>query len=72
MKIHLQYLNDQKGNLTAVQIPIEEWEKLEEILKKYEQTLHVKEDLLAAFDEVKQIRAGKIARQTLSDFLNDL
>lgn len=72
MKIQLQYLNDQEGNLKAVQIPIEEWEKLERVLKKYEQTLQVKEDLLTAFDEVKQIRAGKIPKQTLSDFLNEL
>jgi hypothetical protein len=72
MKIQLQYLNDQEGNLKAVQIPIEEWEKLERILKKYEQTLQVKEDLLTAFDEVRQIRAGKIPKQTLSEFLNEL
>jgi hypothetical protein len=72
MKIQLQYLNDQEGNLKAVQIPIEEWEKLERILKKYEQTLQVKEDLLTAFDEVRQIRAGKIPKQTLSDFLDEL
>lgn len=68
----MQYLNDQEGNLKAIQIPIEEWEKLEEILKKYEQMLQVKEDLLEAFDEVRQIRAGKIAKQTLSDFLDKL
>lgn len=72
MKIQLQYLNDQEGNLKAVQIPIEEWEKLEGILKKYEQTLQVKEDLLAAFDEVRQIRAGKIPKQSLSEFLDEL
>lgn len=29
MKIQLQYLNDPEGNLTAVQIPVEEWKKLE-------------------------------------------
>ncbi len=72
MKIHLQYVNDQDGNLKAVQIPIEDWEKLEGILKKYEQTLQVKEDLLTAFDEVRQIRAGKISKQTLSSFLDEL
>ncbi len=72
MKIQLQYLNDREGNLKAVQIPIEEWEKLEGILKKYEQTLQVREDLLTAFDEVRQMRAGRIPKQTLSDFLNEL
>jgi hypothetical protein len=72
MKIQLQYLNDQDGNLKAVQIPIEEWERLEKRLKKYEQALQVKDDLKAAFKEVKQMKAGKIPKQTLSDFLNEL
>ncbi len=31
MKIQLQYLNDQEGNLRAVQIPIEEWENLKKV-----------------------------------------
>ncbi len=72
MKLHLQYLNDQGGNLKAVQIPIEEWAKLEGIVKKYEQTLQVQEDLQIAFDEVRRIRAGKVSKQTLSDFLDEL
>lgn len=72
MKVQLQYLNDQKGNLTAVQIPIEDWKKLEKKIKKYEQAFQVKEDLIAAFEEVKQMRNGKIPKQTLSEFLNEL
>ena len=72
MKMQLQYLNDQKGNLTAVQIPIEDWKKLEKKIKKYEQAFQMKEDLTAAFEEVQQMRVGKIPKQTLSDFLNEL
>ena len=70
--MQLQYLNDQQGNLTAVQIPIEDWKKLEKRLEKHEQAFQVKEDLTAAFEEVKQMRSGKIPKQTLSDFLNEL
>lgn len=72
MKVQLQYLNDQEGNLKAVQIPIEDWKKLESRMKKYEQAFRVKEDLVSAFEEVKQMRSGKIPKQTLSDFLNEL
>ena len=72
MRVQLQYLNDQEGNLTAVQIPIEDWKKLEKRIKKYEQAFQVKEDLTAALEEVKQMRAGKIPKQTLSEFLNEL
>ena len=69
MKVQLQYLNDQQGNLTAVQIPIEEWKSLR---KRCEQAFQVKEDLTAAFEEVKQMRAGTIPKQSLTDFLNEL
>jgi hypothetical protein len=72
MKVQLQYLKDKEGNLTEVKKPIEERKKLEKRIKKYEQAFKVKEDLTAAFEEVKQIRAGKIPKQTLSDFLNEL
>lgn len=72
MKVQLQYLNDQDGNLKAVQIPIEDWKKLEKRIEKYEQAFQVKEDLAAAFREVKQMREGKLPKQTLSDFLNEL
>lgn len=70
--MQLQYLNDQDGKVTAVQVPIEDWNKLERRIKKYEQAFQIKEDLAAAFEEVKQMRDGKIPKQTLSDFLNEL
>ena len=58
--------------MTAVQVPIEDWKKLEQKLKKYEEAFRVKEDLRAALEEVRQIRTGKISKQSLSDFLNEL
>ena len=72
MKIQLKYLNDQEGNPAAVQIPIEDWRKLKERIATYEQAFKVKEDLTTAFEEVKQMRAGRITKQTLSEFLNEL
>ncbi len=36
MKIALQYLNDVNGNTQAVQLPLTEWEKVLNKLKKYE------------------------------------
>lgn len=65
-------MNDQQGNLTAVQIPIEDWKRLEKKMKNYEQAFQVKEDLTAAFEEVKQMRAGTIPKQSLAGFLNEL
>ena len=72
MKIEIQYLNDSKGNVQAVQLPLSEWEKVLLKIKKYEQTLRIKSDLVEAFLEVEKIRAGKIKKETLADFLNEL
>lgn len=71
MKLAIQYLNDSKGNTRAVQIPLSEWEKVVNTMKKYEQLLKVKSDLKIAFSEVEKMRKGKIKMQTLSDFLDD-
>ena len=72
MKLSIQYLNDTNGNINAIQIPLTEWKSLMNKLKKYEQTLKVKSDLTEAFEQVKKMRDGKIKKQTLSDFLNEI
>jgi aminoglycoside phosphotransferase (APT) family kinase protein len=72
MKIKMENIWDQKGNLKAVQIPIEEWKKLEKAISTYEQASQVKEDLLAAYEEVREMNKGMIKKQTLSEFLYEL
>ena len=72
MKIALQYVNDIHGRTQAVQLPVTEWEKVLNKLRKYEQTLKIKSDLQEAFDEVKALQRSKSHKQTLNDFLNEL
>lgn len=72
MKISVQYVNDISGNTQAVQLPINEWNKMLNKLNKYEQAFKLKSDLKAAMDEVKKLKDKKIPKQTLSDFLNEL
>ncbi len=72
MKIQLQYVSDSTGKTKSVQIPLTDWEKLMNRLKKYEQTLKIKTDLKEAFEEVAQLRKSKAKKQTLNDFLNEL
>ena len=72
MKTAIQYLSDNNGNTQAVQLPITQWTRLMKKLNKYEQMLHIKSDLTKAFDEVKKMRQGKIKKQSLQDFLNEL
>jgi hypothetical protein len=72
MKIAIQYVSDSKGKTQSVQLPVTDWEKLMNRLKKYEQTLKIKTDLKEAFEEVAQLRKSKGKKQTLNDFLNEL
>ncbi len=72
MKLSIQYLNDLNGNIRAVQIPWTEWEKITRKIRKYEQALKLKSDLTEAFEEVKKMQTGKVKKQSLSEFLNEL
>ena len=69
MKIALQYGSDSDGKTQSVQLPLTDWEKLMNKLKKYEQTLKIKSDLKEAFDQVAELRKSKVKKQTLKDFL---
>jgi asparagine synthetase A len=72
MKIALQYVSDSTGKTKSVQVPLTDWEKLMNRLKKYEQTLKIKTDLQDAFEEVAQLRKTKAKKQQLKEFLNAL
>ncbi|WP_394993769.1 hypothetical protein [Emticicia sp.] len=71
--MNLQYLADHTGNVTGVFIPIQEWEDIRKTLHLPEDPkgLH-RQELLEAFDQVKQIREGKIPKPNLNVFLNEL
>ncbi len=72
MKIALQYLNDINGNTQAVQLPLNEWERVLNKLWKYEQALKLKSDLKEAFEQVAILKQSKEHKQTLNEFLDEL
>ena len=72
MKLALQYLNDLNGKPQAVQLPLNDWQKIMAKLRKYEQTLQLRSDLKEAFEEVAILKKSKAKKETLTDFLNDL
>ena len=72
MKLSLQYLNDTNGKPTAVQIPISEWQKLMKSHLHLEKLMDVKSGLEQALKELESMRKGKLNKQTLSDFLNEI
>ncbi len=72
MKIEVQYLSDSKGKAKAVQLPLNEWEKILGKLKKYEQTLKIRSDLKEAYEELELLKNSKGKKTTLSEFINEL
>lgn len=76
--MNLQYISDHKGEVTGVFIPIEEWETLRKKLKlpQADNTSIGKQrhrqDLLEAFEHMRMIRAGVMAKPSLDEFLNKL
>jgi len=72
MKITLQYLNDINGNTQAVQLPLTEWERVLNKIRKYEQALKLKSELKEAFEQIAILKNSKGHKQTLNEFLNEL
>ena len=72
MKIALQYVSDVSGKPQAVQLPINDWEKVLLKLKKYEQAFKLKSDLKEAYTEVDQFKKSSRKKQTLTEFLDEL
>ena len=72
LNINIQYLSDDKGNRTAVQIPIKDWLLINENLPTILKYLSMKEGLRSAFKEMKQIQNGEKEAMTLDDFFEKL
>ena len=72
MKSAISYISDSNGKPLAVQLSFQDWEKILNKIKKLEQIFKIKSDLTEAFREVEKIRKGKLKKQTLSEFLNEI
>jgi hypothetical protein len=70
--MNVQYVVDEKGSHTAVQVPIGEWRAQQRKLKKLQQLTQIRKDLKEAFKEMDEIRRGKRKGTTLREFLNEL
>ena len=60
---HIKYITDTTGR-KLVQIPVEDWNTLQEKFIRYEQLLKVKRDLKASFGEIKQMQQGKLKKMS--------
>jgi hypothetical protein len=71
MNLHIQYLTNEHGMKTAVQIPFEEWEEFFKEHTYLKQYATLKKGLQNAFEEVQKIESGQQQPMTLSEFLNE-
>ncbi|MBA4407878.1 MAG: hypothetical protein Q8S54_03600 [Bacteroidota bacterium] len=73
--MELQYISNKKGQKSAVQLPLRDWEKIQKDLEELERLRNKKlflAELAEAIEEMKQIKEGKIQARNAEDFLNDL
>lgn len=67
--LQVQFITDSTGR-KVVQIPVEDWDSLQEKVIRYEQLLKVKRDLKASFREVKLMQEGKLKKVSLKEAFN--
>ena len=72
MTLHPNYVVNDKGQKVFVQVPLKEWERLLDEIKKLRNLLEFREELKTAFQEVREIQQGKRKAVTLKDFLNEV
>jgi len=73
--MNLQYITDIKGNKSAVQLPIEEWEQIQKDLRELERLRNKKlfmMELAEAVEEMNQIKDGKKQARNAEEVLNEL
>lgn len=75
MSLHLQYITDQKGNKSAVLLPLSDWEKIQKDLEAYEKLKDKRvffEGLTKSLYEVKLVTEGKKKPNSFDDLLHEL
>lgn len=71
----LQYIIDKKGQKSAVQLPLKDWEKIQKDLEELERLRNKKlffYELAEAVEEIKLVKEGKVQVRNAEDFLNEL
>ncbi|HER41236.1 MAG TPA: hypothetical protein ENO10_08450 [Salinimicrobium catena] len=73
--MNLQYITDGKGHKNAVQLPMEEWEKIEKDLQELERLRNKKlflSELAEAVAEMKLIKEGKLQARDAQKLIDEL
>jgi len=68
-----QYLSDTGGKVTGVFIPIQEWNEIKQKLDfQNDPKNQLKFEILEAFEQIKLMKEGKLAKPKLDDFVNEI
>jgi len=66
--MNVQLVSNTKGKVTAVQIPLKEWNELKKKLAAFNIAVSIK----TGYNEMLQIESGQLEGQTFDQFLNEL
>lgn len=72
MKLQINYVTNEKGNPTAVLIPIKEWKQYQKKFSDYEKIAKFRLGIKNAFKEISEINKGNKKAVTLREFLDEL
>lgn len=71
MQLHIQYLTNDAGVKTAVQIPFKEWKLLADDYIHLQQCDSMKAKFADAFKEIGEMGKGRKKKVSLKEFLNE-
>lgn len=69
--LNIQYLTNEKGIKTAVQIPYKEWDILIQEYSKLYQLPAIKKEIKQGLEDLNEIETGKAKEISLSEFLDE-
>jgi len=72
MSLNLQYITNVKGETTAIQIPIDDWNAIQKQLAILKKRNSIKADIKATLKEVESHKNRKSKLISLKDFINEL
>ncbi len=68
---NVQYLTNEQGVKTAVQIPVNEWDSLLKDYSKLKQLISLKNEIKSGYLDLLAVEKGKSKEITLAEFLDE-
>jgi hypothetical protein len=66
--MNVQLVSNKNGKVTAVQIPVKEWNEVQKKLAAF----NIAESIRTGYNEMLQIENGQLEAKSLEQFLNEL